>query len=439
MAVNIAIIGLGTVGGGVYELVRRRIANISDRVGADLVIKRVCDIKKEASENHGVPSDIFTSDYNEILRDDSIHLVAVLTGSVEAGFKIIKGCFDNGKHVVTANKALLALKWKEIFRMARNSGCLIYFEASVGSGIPVIQGINEGLSANTITKIRGILNGTTNFILTRMSREGCTMEEALEVAVKEGFAEPDSSADIDGLDAAHKICVLANVILDRPVEFERIYCEGINGIEPDDIRYAGEMFDLNVKMLSVMENRDGSVELRVHPALIPENDMLYNVNYENNGIVVEGDSAGQVMFYGKGAGRYPAASAVVSDIIYLAQKINYGIAGKIPYIHTSVDETTPVIEMDDLYFQYYVRFTTADKPGVLSRISGILGENEVSIASCFQKGHSASNDVPILMLTHKSNEGKLKNALKEIDRLDIVRRKSVFIRIEAAFSSNELY
>jgi len=431
MTINIGIIGIGTVGSGTYSLLQKRIENISIRVGCDLKIKKVCDKREDVKKPLNIPSDIFTSDYKEVVNDGDISLVVELTGNVDFAYSLIMECFEQKKHVVTANKALLASKWKEIFGKARECGCLIYFEASVGSGIPVIQGINEGLAANRIDSIKGILNGTTNYVLTRMSRDGSAFDEAVRSAVEAGFAEPDSSADISGLDAAHKICVLANVVFGNPVEFNKVFRQGIEDVQLQDIKYAGEMFGFNLKLLSVIKRHANGVEVRVHPALLAADDMLAGVNYEYNGILVEGDAAGKVMFYGRGAGSSAAASAVVSDIIYLAQKINYGYAGNIPYVHTDCGSSTPVLNIDDMVFQYYVRFTTEDKPGVLSNISGILGNNEVSIASCFQKGRSEQKEVPIVMVTHKAREGNLKKALEEIDKLDFVKKKSVFLRIES--------
>lgn len=429
--IKIGIIGLGTVGGGVYEIIKRREKIIRSRVGSNIVIKKAGDKRKKVKKDLNIPDHVFTTQYEDILNDKEISIVVVLTGNPDFAFKVIKKCFKNSKHVVTANKALLGTKWKELFEMARECGCLLYFEASVGSGIPVIQGINEGLVANRITKIKGILNGTTNYILTKMSKELLPFKKAKSVAVKEGFAEPDSDADITGLDAAHKIAILANLVLDKPVEFKDIYYQGIENILLKDIKYAKDMFDFRIKLISVMKKHSNGVEIRVNPALITRDDMLASVNYEYNGIIVEGDEAGEIMFYGKGAGRYPAASAVVSDIIYLAQKVNYNIAGDIPYIHTGSKSKIRVIPMDELKFQYYVRFTTVDEPGVLSKISGILGKNKVSIASCFQKGRSSEKEVPILMVTHKSKEGNMKKALKEIDALNVVKKKSIFIRIES--------
>lgn len=432
MSIKIGIIGLGTVGQGVYDIIRRRKDSINSRIGGEIIVKYVCDKRSQVKEELNISENIFTSDYNNILTDDEISLIVLLTGDVELAFKIIKECFAKGKHVVTANKALLAAKWIEIFKLARECKCLIYFEASVGSGIPVIQGINEGLAANDIKEVIGILNGTTNYILTQMSSNGNDFKDALQSAVSAGFAEPNSSSDISGLDAAHKIAILSNVINRYPVALEDIYYEGIDELQIADIDYAKEMFGYLIKLISVMRKRaDGFVEIRVHPAFLPKGHMLSSVNNEFNGILVNGDSVGQVMFYGKGAGRYPAASAVVSDIIYLAQKINYDIAGNIPYIHSSFEKKTKVCRMDDLEFKYYVRFTTVDRPKVLSKITGILGNYEVSIASCFQKDHAFSEEVPIVMITHKANEGKLKKALAEIDELDIIKDKSVFIRIES--------
>ncbi|NLB34559.1 MAG: homoserine dehydrogenase [Elusimicrobia bacterium] len=416
--INIGIIGLGTVGGGVYEIINKRLSEIELRVGSPLRIKKVCDLREEFAEELNIPKGIFTTDYNEVVDDSDISLVVMLTGNADLDFTILKKCFEQGKHIVTANKALMAKKWSEIFELCRRYKTLIYFEASVGSGIPVIQGINEGLAANRIDQIKGILNGTTNYILSKMEEEGTSLEDATADAVKAGFAEVDSSADLKGWDAAHKLCILTNMVFPHPVKLEDIYCEGIENIELSDMDFALEMFGFSLKLLAVFKRKGDEAEVRVHPAFVPEEDMLAGVFDENNGILVSGDSVKDVMFYGKGAGRFPAASAVVSDIIYLAQKISYSIAGKIPYIHTDTSSNTRVIDMEELSFQYYLRFMTEDKPGVLSKITGILGAENISILSCFQKGRAEGGNIPIITLTHMASVRAVRRALKKIDALD---------------------
>lgn len=436
MSVKIALIGLGTVGGGVWRVLEKNHALIASRVGSNVEVKKVCDIRPLAAEEFNIPSKIFTTDWRDVVNDPDISLVVVLTGNVQLGHEIITECFKKKKHVVTANKALIAERWNDIFSLAREQECLIYFEASVGSGVPLIQGINEGLAVNRIDRVKGILNGTSNYILTKMAREKCSLEHALKKAVKAGFAEPDSSADITGFDPAHKLCILTNVISPQAVSFNDIYREGIENIQLQDVAFASEMFNFKLKHLCIMNRTKKGLDVRVHPALLPTEDMLSAVNYENNAVLVDTLNAGEVMFYGKGAGRYPAASAVISDIVYLAQKIHYGIAGHIPYIHTHPGKGAAVVDINKLKFQYYVRITTVDKPGVLSTISGILGQHNVSIASCFQKGRSQAKEVPIIMITHKAKEGSFRTALEEIDRRDISMKKSVFIRIE---SKKEIY
>ncbi len=429
--INIGIVGLGTVGGGTYEILKANRESISKLVGGEVRIKKVCDKREELKKELGIDDNIFTTDYEDIINDSEISLVVILTGNKDIAYEIIIRCFKKSKHIVTANKALLALKWKEIFNATKENNSLIYFEASVASGVPVVQGINEGLVANDIKSIKGILNGTTNYILTKMSRDYLTFQEAKEAAVKVGFAEPDSSEDIEGYDAAYKICVLANIIFDHPINFRDVYVEGIKNIEQVDIQYASEMFNLDLKLLAVVKKHKDKVEIRVYPALLERDGMLSEVNYENSGMLVEGNYAGPVMFYGKGAGKFPAASAVMSDIIYLAQKINYNIAGRIPYVNTDISGEMSVEEIDNLKFQYYIRFTTVDRPGVLSKISGILSDNRVSITSCFQRDHGRGPEVPILMVTHFAKEGDLKRALKEIDSMNIIKAKSIYLRIES--------
>jgi homoserine dehydrogenase len=436
MSVKIGIIGLGTVGGGVYEILRARKELIDSRSDSDIVVAKVCDRRPELSEELGIPEEIFTDDYNEIIDDDDIQLIVMLTGNAELAFDIVKRAFAKKKHVVTANKELMARRWNEIFRLTRENGCLIYFEASVGSGIPVLQGINEGLASNEICSIEGILNGTTNYVLSLMAERSCSFETAIEKAIAEGFAEPDYEADVSGKDSLYKLCVLINLVSSCPVDVNDVYREGIENIGLEDIRFARDMLSLDLKLVSIMKKTGTGMEARVHPSLIPKNDMLYSVSYENNGIIVEGDSVGPVMFYGKGAGRFPAASAVVSDIIFLSQKIEHGTAGEIPYIKSDISRKAEVISMDSLSFQYYLRIDSYDKPGVLAKITGILGDKGISISSFFQKSQSNNESVPVIMVTHMALEKNMMEAVSELEKLEDVVRKPVYIRIESKTEVN---
>lgn len=426
--VNLGLIGLGTVGCGVVKILKNQKSRLERRIGAKLRLKWVCD--KDASRKKHLPSDFegFTTDAADVITDDEVDILIELIGGYEPARRIILEAISRGKHIVTANKALLAKHWDELFAAAIAKKRQIYFEAAVGGGIPVIQAVNEGLAANRILSIVGILNGTTNFILTRMSQSNLSYEEALALAQKAGFAEADPSFDVEGTDTAHKLAILASLGFGASIPLSQVYAEGLKEIAPEDIAIARERFGYAVKLLAIAKSLEGRVELRVHPALIPKGHPLASVEDEFNAIYITGDSVGETMFYGKGAGALPAASAVVSDIIFLARQVASDTADRLPYVAYDGHKTIPLRKMEDVASKYYLRFQVADEPGVLSKISGILGRNKVSIASCFQRetGRYAS----LVMVTHEAKEGNLNRALSLINRLSVVARKSVRIRIE---------
>lgn len=428
--VQMGLIGFGKVGTGVLKILRSNEKLIEQKVGTTLKIKRICDKDIHTPRGIKVHPDILTTRPEDIINDPDISIVIELMGGVESARPLVLSAIKNGKHIVTANKALLSQHWDEIFSAASDKNVLVYFEASVGGGIPIIQALNEGLAANKITQILGILNGTTNYILTRMTNEKLNFKEALECARSSGFSEANPKVDVEGEDAVHKLAILASLAFSTQVPLKEIYCEGINRISVEDIQMAKEEFGYIMKLLAIMKVAKEKIELRVHPTLIPESHLLTSVNNENNAIYITGDAVGETMFYGAGAGQMPAASAVVSDIIYLARNISYGIAGSFPHVIYERGKKLNFRPMEEIQTRYYIRFTTVDKPGVLAQISGILGKNNVSIASVYQKEHAVMREVPILMITHQAKEGDLIGALKEIDRLPIARKKSVFIRIE---------
>ena len=429
--VKIGLIGCGIVGQGVLKVMEKHQASIERRVGAPVRIIKICDLNPRIADK--VPAryrDIFCKDPDEILQDPEIDLVVELVGGVDFARKIILQAFQQGKHVVTANKALLSQYWDEIFVQARKYGVLIYFEASVGGGIPVIQSLNEGLAANKIESILGILNGTTNFILTKMSEEKMDFDKALRQAQKLGFAERNPSLDIKGIDSKHKISILASIAFGSWIKPEDIYCQGIEKISLQDVVFADEEFGYALKLLAIAKDDHGAIQIRVHPTLISKEHLLTSVDNQYNAIYISGDASGDTMYYGQGAGQLPAASAVVSDIIDLSRNIFYKTAGTMPYVHYDPDKKLKIRNISELGTKYYMRFTTKDKPGVLSKISGILGKNKVSIESCFQKGYGRRNRVPIIMITHKALEKNVMKALAEINRLPVVQSDTVYIRIE---------
>lgn len=429
--VNIGLIGCGTVGQGVLKILEKHRQAIEMRVGAAVHIKKICDANPGILKN--LPAkykDVFCQNPDEVLGDKEIDLVIELVGGVDFSRKIILEAMQSGKHIVTANKALLSQHWDEIFVNARKFGVSIYFEASVGGGIPVIQALNEGLAANKIESILGILNGTANYILTKMSKEKMEFDKALKLAQQLGFAERNPSLDIKGIDTMHKISILASIAFGTWVKPEQIFCEGIEKITLLDLCHAQEEFEYAVKLLAIAKNHGGAIEIRVHPTMIPKNHLLTSVNDQYNAIYITGDAAGDTMYYGQGAGQLPAASAVVSDIIYLSRNIYNKIAGTMPYVHYDAQKKLNIKNIGELETKYYMRFTTMDKPGVLSKISGILSKNYVSIESCLQKGYVHGNRIPIVMITHKAKEKNVMKALAAIDKLPVIKAKTVYVRIE---------
>ena len=427
--INIGIIGCGTVGSTVISILDKHSAVIKKRVGCDIHIKSVCDKDLSRIREAGLPEKAVAADYSAIVDDPEIDIVVELIGGTGLAKKIVFDAIRKKKHVVTANKALISENWDELFSAAHANRVLVYFEASVGAGIPVIQALNEGLAANKIQSIMGILNGTTNFILTKMTDEDMSFEAALKNAQKLGFAEANPALDLDGSDAAQKLSILASIAFGGHIPVEKIYKEGISGINPLDVRYAREKFGCVLKLLAIVKDEDKNLFATVYPAFVSMEHPISTVENEYNAIYVNGDSVGEVMFYGKGAGGGSAASAVVSDIIDLARNIFYGTAGKFPYILYDKRVRPRVQKIEKLESKYYLRFSTLDRPGVLSKISGILGKRHVSISACFQEERMKRQAVPILMMTHMAREGALKKAVQEIDELDIVKSRTVVLRI----------
>jgi homoserine dehydrogenase len=431
--VNLGLIGLGTVGTGVMELLQRNDPIIKQKVGTEISVAAICDKDPDRlrlARQMKIGNSILTKDFRQILNNPKIDIVIELIGGYEPARRIVLAAIKRGKHVVTANKALLARNWAEIFSEAQKHRVLIYFEASVGAGIPVIQALNEGLSANKIKAILGILNGTTNYILTKMSKEELDFKSALAQAKKAGFAEADPSMDLEGIDTLHKLAILGSIAFGTQVNLEDVYCEGITHIDQEDMRYGRTEFGYVLKLLAILKATNKGIDVRVHPTFIPEEHLLTSVDEEYNAVYITGDAVGETMFYGKGAGQMPAASAVVSDIIYLSRNVYNNIAGRVPYVLCDPKKMLNLLDINEIETKYYIRFTVVDRPGVLSKISGVLGKNGVSIASVFQKESASSREVPIIMVTHRAKEGDIRKALREIDRLEVVKRKSRFIRIE---------
>ena len=427
--INIGLMGFGTVGTGVVKLLKEHAALLERRVGARLKLKRIADVDLTRPRDVEVDPKTLTTDARQITEDASIDIAVELIGGTTVARELGLAALKNGKHLVTANKALLATHGLELFRAAAESRVDLGFEASVCGGVPIIRAVREGLVANRILSIVGIVNGTCNYILTKMTEAGQPFEEVLKEAQAKGYAEADPSLDIDGIDAAHKLQILASIAYGGYVDLGAILIEGIRGIDLSDIQYAKEL-GYRIKLLAIAKEVDGAVEARVHPALLPEDHLLASVGGVYNAVYIVGNATGSLMFYGRGAGQMPTASAVVSDIVEIAQNILHQRPSRPPHIPEITGEGLKIKPIEHLKTRYYLRVMAIDKPGVLSKISGVLGDDNISIASVLQKGRHAKESVPVVMMTHEAVEGDMRRALAHIDRLEVVTGKTVCLRVE---------
>ncbi|MCX5697509.1 MAG: homoserine dehydrogenase [Candidatus Omnitrophica bacterium] len=426
--INIGIIGFGNVGAGVVKIIRERGANLSSKIGLHLEIKKICDKDTVSKRNVSVDKSLITKDAHEIIDDPKIDIVVELIGGIHPAREFITQALNKGKNIVTANKALLAVYGRELFALASDRGKNIYFEASVGAGIPIIKSLREGLVANKFNSIYGIVNGTSNFVLSQMSQQNYSFDEALREAKEKGFAEKDPSLDIEGMDSAHKLSILSYLAFGRLVDLSDIFVEGISCVTNADINYAREL-GFAIKLLAIAKKEKDELELRVHPTLIPEDHLLSSVGGVFNAIYVSSDLAGNLLFYGPGAGQLSAASAVVSDLVDLSHDIKAGLFR--PTLKISPDTSIKKLrKIDDIESRYYLRTMTLDKPGVLAKIAGILAKSGISIASVSQKEKGRQEAVPIVMIIHSAKEKDMRTALGTINKLDIIKQKAVAIRIE---------
>jgi homoserine dehydrogenase len=431
--VTLGLIGLGTVGNKVFELITANKQAIEQKIGARLEFVYCCD-KDPGRINKLKPKTgnkcVMTHDWQKIVTDPLVDIVIELIGGKELAYKVIMESIKNGKHVVTANKAVLSENWHEIFTKSQFNQKLVYFEAAVCAGIPIIQALNEGLAANKIDKIVGILNGTTNYILTKMLENQIDFSTALKQAQQAGFAEKDPTLDITGSDTAHKLSILSSIAWSDGIKLNNIYTEGIQNIDIIDIMYAYEQFGYLIKLLAVAKETDNKLSLEVRPHMISGSHPFAMVKNEFNGVLINGSACGEMIFYGKGAGGYPAASAVVSDVMFLARQVAIGTAGRIPFVSYEPSKPTKFIDIDQTEGKYYLRFITADKPGVLAQISSILAKNSVSIASVYQKESPyLKTGVPIILLTHSVKEKCIRKSINQIDKLNIIKSKTVCTKI----------
>lgn len=416
--VCIGIIGFGTVGSGVYNLVRQNSKTICTKTGIELRIKTICDQDPEKLKNAAIDAGI-TSRWQNITEDPEIDIVAELIGGMTPAIDIIIESLKKGKNVVTANKMLLAERGAEILETISETGNSLGFEAAVGGGIPCILALQKGLVGNNILSVTGILNGTTNYILSKMEDENVTFSEALRDAQGLGFAEADPTFDVEGFDAGHKIAILAMLSYGRYIDFSTIPVEGITKISPFDISYAKDM-GYTIKLLGIAKNISGRLDIRVHPTMIPREHPLASVRYEHNSIMLDGDMTGPVVLNGRGAGSNATASAIVSDIVQLSESPAHQgtFIGK-------ANLMTPAERVS----RYYIRLLTEDSPGILAQISGVLGKHDISIASVIQKEVSA-DFVPLIIVTHEAIESNMLKCVEEIENFSFVKEKITFIRVE---------
>ncbi len=423
--IRVGLLGCGTVGGGVIKLLTKNRTTIAAKTGSEIIITRVLEKDKQKCIQLGLAEEMITDRIEDIINDDSIDIVVELIGGIEPALSFIIAAMNKGKHVVTANKDLIAVKGKELFATAELNKVDFYFEASVAGGIPIVYPLKQSLAGNHIEEVIGILNGTTNYILTKMTQEGRDYHEVLREAQDLGYAESDPTADVGGLDAARKIAILSSIAFNSRVTLDDVYVEGITDITPQDIRYARELGYV-VKLLAIAKEVEGKIQARVHPAFIPIKHPLANVNDVFNAVFVRGDAVGEIMHYGRGAGEMPTASSVAGDIIEIGRNMAFNISARIGC--TCYDEKA-ILPIGELIAQYYIRMTVTDRPGVLAGIAGVFGNNDVSIATVVQKTNT-DNMAELILITHSVREKDLQDSLTILKGMNIVSEINNVIRLE---------
>ena len=432
-AVKVGLLGLGTVGGGTASVLLKNAEEIARRAGREIVVDFAATLDMDAARELGLGDIRFTTDAFEVVNDPEVEIIVELIGGYSPARELVLQAIDNGKHVVTANKALIALHGAEIFARAEEKQVMVGFEAAVAGGIPIIKAIREGLAANRIQWIAGIINGTGNFILTEMRDKGRDFEDVLKEAQALGYAEADPTFDVEGIDAAHKLTILGSLAFGMPLNFDATYTEGISKISQLDVQYAGEL-GYRIKHLGITRRTDKGIELRVHPTLIPERRLIANVDGVMNAVLVQGDAVGPTLYYGAGAGDLPTASAVVADIVDVVRYMAIDHEHRVPVMgfKTSAIEEMPILSMDDVETGFYLRMKALDRPGVLAEITRILSEQEISIEAFLQKEPAeGETEVNIIMLTHKVVEGRMNAALAQIEALDVITEGITRIRWES--------
>jgi homoserine dehydrogenase len=430
---QVGLLGFGTVGAGVARLLIDSADRIQARLGMNLNLKYVADIDLETDRGVRLAEGVLINDAYQVVNDPEVDIVIEMIGGEGIAKTLILQAIENGKQVVTANKALLAKHGAELFQAADRKAVDLAYEASVGGCMPVIKTLRESLVGNRINGMGGILNGTCNYILSRITDEGMDFREALAMATEAGYAEADPTLDVEGFDTAHKLAILTSIAYGTEVNFDDIYIEGITQITPLDIDFARQ-FGYRIKLLAISKNHGDRVEARVHPTMIPEDNLLSTISGSLNALNISGDAVADVMLYGHGAGMMPTASAVLGDVVDIARNLSRGATGRVPLRSFQPDRITriPIVSINELITHYYFRFTVKDQPGVLSTIAGILGEYGISIQSVQQKGRKSSGAVPVVMLTHRAREADVQNAFRRIEALDVVDEKPMLIRLEEA-------
>ena len=430
-AIKVGLLGLGVVGGGTWKVLKRNAEEIARRAGRRIEVTRVA--VRDVAKARALVGDavLVGSDPYEVVRDPSIDIVVELIGGDTLARELVLEAIANGKHVVTANKALLAKHGNEVFAAASAKGVMVAFEAAVAGGIPIIKAIREGLTANRIQWVAGIINGTTNFILSEMRSRGLPFETVLAEAQKLGYAEADPTFDIEGVDAAHKLTLLASLAFGIPVQFDKAYIEGISKLASEDIRMA-EQLGYRIKLLGITRKRPEGIELRVHPALVPAQSMLANVEGAMNAVLVRGDAVGQTLYYGKGAGEEPTASSVVADLVDVTRLHTADPGNRVPHLAFQPDAMadTPILPIEEVITSYYLRLSVSDQPGVLADIARVLANANISIGSMVHQP-SKADSAELVFLTHEAREKDINEAIKRIEGLAFVRSKVTRLRMES--------
>ena len=432
-SLKVGLLGIGTVGGGTYAVLTRNQEEISRRAGCKIEIVKVADRNLELAKKLTNGQIEVTDDVMSVVTDPNVDVVVELIGGYTLAKDAMLKAIEHGKHVVTANKALIATHGNEIFAAAKAKGVIVAFEAAVAGGIPIIKALREGLVANKIEWIAGIINGTTNFILTEMRDKGLPFADVLGEAQRLGYAEADPTFDVEGIDAAHKLMIMSAIGFGIPMQFDKVYTEGITKLESKDIRYAEEL-GYRVKLLGMTKHSVNGIEIRVHPTLIPEKRLIANVNGAMNAVVVKGDAVGPTLYYGAGAGSEPTASSVIADLVDVARMQNTSIQDRVPYLayhDISATENTPILPISEISTAYYLRMRASDKPGVLAEVTKILGDRQISIDAMMQKEpQDGETEADIVILTHITVEKNMNAAIQAIEALPAIDGAIVKLRME---------